>query len=134
LIEDAALNRKRYSALVLIQGEIVDQPILDKINRFLRSGGTVIQVGEGQVANVEGNVWKPARKIQHVISVDKTDAWLPELGARIRGLNGVDGKLDGVWTCRRGAQVFLYNSKDKPAEVNIGGRTVEVAPFAISEP
>ena len=57
--------------------------------------------------------------------------WRPALAASLQGLKGVDGKLDGVWTCRRGQQVFAYNSTDKPATAEVDGKPVPgIAPAA----
>jgi hypothetical protein len=53
------------------------------------------------------------------------------LAKSLRGLKGVDGKLDGVWTSRRGRQVFAYNSGKEPAAAEIDGKTVQIAPNSI---
>jgi hypothetical protein len=42
LIADNALTPKRYQALLIFQADIVDQPILDKIDAYRRAGGKVI--------------------------------------------------------------------------------------------
>ena len=45
LIADGALTAKRYKALVIFQGEMIDQPILDKLDKFHRAGGKIIVPG-----------------------------------------------------------------------------------------
>ena len=57
--------------------------------------------------------------------------WLNELSRQLAGYRGVDGQLDGIWTCRRGNQVFLFNSTAKPVETKIDGQVVQLAPHAI---
>ena len=49
----------------------------------------------------------------------------------LAGLKGVDGQLDGLWTCRRGSQVIIFNSTDKPHETEVNGQTLQVAPHKI---
>ena len=56
--------------------------------------------------------WLPA-KVERVGKSAKYQIRLQELAAKIAGINGVDGKLDGVWTTRRGKQVFAFNAGDK---------------------
>ena len=50
---------------------------------------------------------------------------------RTGGLAGVDGKLDGLWTCRRGAQTFIYNSTAKAVQTEIDGQPAAVQAHAI---
>ena len=57
--------------------------------------------------------------------------WLTELSLLLAGYKGVDGQLEGVWTCRRGSQVFAFNSTAKPVETKIDGQSVELAPYTI---
>ena len=45
----------------------------------------------------------------------------------------VDGKFDGVWTSRRGQQVFAYIAGDKAATLEIVGPPVQIAPNSIYE-
>ena len=54
-----------------------------------------------------------------------------ELAARIAGCKGVDGQWDGLWTCRRGTEVLVYNSTGKTVETEIDGKTVSLAPNSI---
>jgi hypothetical protein len=133
LITDDALTKSRYKVLLVLQADIVDQPVLDKFNAFLRSGGRVIQIGSDPIRNVESRDWKPSCPIQHVTALDKSQAWLKDLTPLLTGIKGVDGQLDGLWTCKRGNQIFLYNSKDKPATAILTGRSIQIEPFSIAE-
>jgi len=131
LITDGALTTKRYKTLLLFQTEIVDDPILKKLEIFQRAGGKIIQVGNAQIANVEGKPWADSRKLTHVAALDKNRVWLKELAGQIAGLKGVDGQLDKLWTCRRGGQVFVFNSSDQPVETRIDGEGIRVLPYTI---
>jgi hypothetical protein len=144
LIADGALTTNRYKAFVLFQGEIVDQPILDQISAFLRSGGKAIMAGDIPIKNVEGQAWPNLPQIRHVHSLSSSHRerdevrgsssapdWLTELSSQLSGCKGVDGQLDGLWTCRRGQQVFVFNSTDKTIETNLDGQTIKLAPYTI---
>lgn len=131
LIADGALTTKRYKVLVIFQGDIIDQPILDRMDAFRKAGGKIVKVGAGFIRNVEGKPWRSATKIEQMAMPEKGSAWLDDLAPRLDGCKGVDGRIDGVWTMRRGNEVLLFNSKDKPAEVKVDGRSVPVAPHTI---
>ena len=57
--------------------------------------------------------------------------WLEELTAKLRGLTGVDGKLDRVWTTHRGKQLFALNTGDNLATVEMDGTSIDIAPNEI---
>jgi hypothetical protein len=133
LILDGALTPQRYKALVIYQAEVVDSPVLEKFHEFGRAGGRLIVVGSTPIKNVAGNAWEGIFEIERINPPNGAKRWLPELTESLRGLKGVDGKLDGVWTSRRGKQMFAYNSGDKPATTEIDGKTVQVAPKSIYE-
>ena len=88
-------------------------------------------VGSTPIKNVAGNAWAGSSKIERIDPPNGAKQWLPALAKSLRGLKGVDGKLDGVWTSRRGQQVFAYNSGDKPATAEIDGKSVQIAPNSI---
>jgi hypothetical protein len=75
--------------------------------------------------------WPGTTKLNHVAASGKNLDWLKELSVELKGLKGVDGELDGLWTCKRGAQIVLYNSRDKPAQTKVAGQAVTVAPWTI---
>jgi hypothetical protein len=133
LIADGALTTQRYKALVVFQAEIVDQPVLKKLEGYLRAGGRIIMPGQGPVLDVEGKHWPRASELARVAPVAKDAAWLKELSGQLAGYRGVDGKIDGLWTCRRGDQLFVYNSSSRPVEVQLGGQPVQVPAHTISE-
>jgi hypothetical protein len=131
LIADGALTTKRYRAFILFQAGIVEQSILDKIDAFRRAGGKVIAVGDARIKNVDGQLWSGASRITRVAPLKSGQVWLKELSLQLAGYKGVDGQLDGVWTCRRHNQVFAFNSTAKPVNTEIDGHMVKLAPYAI---
>ena len=131
LIADGALSTRRYRALILFQAEIIDQPILDQLHGFLRAGGKIIATGDAPVRNVEGRPWPDAARITRISRLTKDPAWLRQLSPLLAGYKGVDGQLDGLWTCRRGKQVFVFNSTAKVVQTKLAGERVEVAPYTI---
>ena len=131
LIADGALTTKRYRALILFQANIVEQAILDKIDSFRRIGGKVIAVGDGPIRNVEGQPWARSSRLTRVAPLKDGQNWLKEMSLQLVGYKGVDGQLDGVWTCRRGNQVFTFNSTAKPVEAKLDGQLVVLAPYTI---
>jgi len=131
LIADGALTPSRYKALILLQADMIDQPILDKLDAFARAGGRIIAAGSGPIQNVKGKAWRRSARITRISALGKNSPWLKELASHLAGLKGVDGKLDGLWTCRRGEQVFVYNSTAKPIATQINGQAVTVAPRTI---
>lgn len=130
-ISDGALTTKRYKALVLFQADIIDQPILKKIAAFRRAGGKVIMAGRAPIKNVEGRVWADASKITHVAPLTQKAEWPIEVAAQLAGLKGFEGRLDGFWTSRRGAEVFAFNANENAAETKIDGELVRLAPYTI---
>jgi hypothetical protein len=131
LIADGALTKKRYHVLILFQADVLDQPILDKISAFIKSGGKVIAVGSSPIQNVEGNEWPGASHINHVAAVSKNVAWLKELSVQLAEYKGFDGKLDGLWISRRHNEVFIFNSGNKAVETKIDGQSLTVEPHSI---
>ena len=135
LISDNALATNRYKVLLLFQADTVAQPILAKFDSFLANGGRIIEIGDAPIQNVGGNPWSGAAEIEHVAALFSDPAqqqtWLNDLSPLVAGLTGVDGKLDGLWTCRRGSQLFVFNTRDKPVQSEIAGKSITVAPFTI---
>jgi hypothetical protein len=131
LIGDGALTTKRYRVLLIFQADIVEQAILDRIDQFRRKGGKVIIIGNGSVQNVEDQPWRGISQCTRVAPLARDQEWPRELSQHLAGFKGVDGRLGGLWTCRRSNQVFLFNSTDKEQGTEINARTVRIAPHAI---
>lgn len=133
LILDGALDAKRYKALVIYQADVVDDPVLEMFERYVSDGGRLIVVGSTPIKNIASKEWKGAAKVERVNPANGAKMWRPELAKSLSGLKGVDGKLDGVWTTRRGQQVLAYNSTDKLATVEIDSQPVQIPPNSIYE-
>jgi hypothetical protein len=126
LIQDGALTTKRYKALLILQPTLVDQPILDKLSAFAKAGGKIIAAGTDPITNLEGTIWT-APSLERISSVKTPkNQWLAELASKIQGITGVDGQLDGIWTLRRGKQLVLLNSMNKPVKTTVDGKTIEI--------
>ena len=88
-------------------------------------------MGEGQILSVEGQIWPGTARCVRVPPVGKDQAWLKELSLQVAGYRGVDGRLDGVWTCQRSGQIFVFNSRKTAVEANLAGNCVSLAPSSI---
>jgi len=114
LIGDGALATGKYKVLVLVQTQMIDQPILDKLAEFRGAGGKIVLVGNSAMANAEGKEWSFASRLARVPEMQSNKAWLTELGKMLEGCKGYDGKIDGLWSTRRGHELFILNTTDKP--------------------
>jgi hypothetical protein len=112
LISDGALTTAKYKTLIVIQPDFVEDAVLDKIDAWVKAGGRLILRGDKSLKNIAG---EPRLTDAPVVRVAKLDDLLPILA----GSKGVDGKFDGLMTCRRGDQVFILNSNDKPTPVTV---------------
>jgi len=110
---------------------VVERAILDKIDAWTKKGGRLILLNNNRpMRDVEDRAWSPVKPIV---------APLDSLASQLKDCKGYDGERDGLWTCRRGgtrgAEVFIYNTTDKPARrsVTVGGKTLEalIEPHAI---
>lgn len=133
LIVDGALSTNRYRALLLFQPEIIDAPILRELDAFARAGGKLLVFGNASIRDVAGETWPRAEKLKRVADPTSGREWLNALSRELTGYQGVDGQLDAVWTCRRGGQLFLFNSSRRPVEVVVAGAPVKIDPAAIWE-
>jgi hypothetical protein len=100
LIADGALTNAKYKSLIVIQPDFVEDAVLDKIEAWVKAGGRLILRGDAPLKNIAG---EPRLTDPPVFRVPNLDALTPILA----GSKGVDGKLDGCLTCRRGDQVFI---------------------------
>ena len=110
LITDGALTGK-YRALVVLQADHVEDVVLDRIAAWTKGGGTLVLVGDMPLKNVGGE----QRLADRVVRVAKVE----DLAGPLAALKGVDGKFDGLMTCRRGQQAFVFNANDKATAVSI---------------
>jgi hypothetical protein len=132
LITDGALTPEKYKALLIFQADIVDQPILDKLTAYLKAGGHIFMPEGTDMRNVDGVDWfapdgAPVRYIQ----AGPKNRWLRALAPMLDGLKGCDGKIDGLWTCRRGDQIMIFNTKKDPVATTVDGKAVRVEAHSI---
>lgn len=145
LIQDGALD-KRYKTLLITQGDFIDQPILDKIERWTREGGTLVICSAKPIRNVEGNDWAltgaggftDGQKIKvgrggviRFAEIPTDNAGFERLYASFTLDHPMDGKFDGLVTTVRDSGTMLYNGSDKPLTGMIKGEKVVVPPHAI---
>ena len=131
LIADGALTKRRYKTLIVFQADVVDQPIIDKLEKYQRSGGRIILVGHTQIGNIDGVKWDGNAKAKRLYPGEKSRGWLETIKPELIGLKGFDGNMDGLWTCRRGKQAFVFNTKTNAVITTIDEVTREVAPASI---
>jgi hypothetical protein len=131
LIADGALTTTRYGMLLIFQGDIVEQVVLDRMNAFATAGGQIIQIGDAPIRNVQGREWRPDTSLKHVPARAADGAWLRELSQFLAGRVGCDGAIDGIWTSRRAGKVMLYNSTTQPVLTTVNERPVTVEPHSI---
>ncbi|MEO6434961.1 MAG: alpha-amylase family protein [Tepidisphaeraceae bacterium] len=118
LIADGALTNEKYKALIVFQPDFVEDAVLDKIEAWVKAGGTVILGGNRPMKNVAGERRLTEGKIVK-LSPMKNEKWIDEITTHLAGMKGFDGKRDGLMTCRRGDQVLVYNANDKPTLVKV---------------
>ena len=122
----------KYKAVVVIQADVVEQAVLDKLEDYVKRGGRIITLGKLPFRSVEGAASPVADRTTVITGMRPDGEWLRELSTELKGLRGVDGALDGLWTCRRGGQVFAFNATDKPVRTRVDGAEIEIAPHTIS--
>ena len=91
----------------------------------------MIAVGDNTISNVEGKAWPGSAAMKRIAALSKEKSWLKDLSTNIAGYKGVDGDIDGLWNCRRGNQIFVFNSTGKPVDKEIEGKSVTVEPCTI---
>jgi hypothetical protein len=148
LITDGALT-DRYKALVIFQGDFIDQPILDRIKRWIESGGTLLLPAAVTPRNVEGVPWAPLASHAadpefplgqgHVFRLHPTAKGairIEEIRQRLRFLPTIPASLDGAWTTRRRTQTLVLNPTTRPVHHLLGpsaeGPTIDIPPGEIA--
>ena len=129
-----AARPQRLSAAALIYHDLgsgnhfqtsgqLENPALPGLRR--EAGGTVVMVGEQSPRDVDGRAWEAKG-----VSL-RGGSWVKAFAERFAGVSGVDGVADGVWTARRGGQVFRLNTKDEA--VAVGGVTIAGHEISVKE-
>lgn len=142
LIADGALT-DHYKALVLFQGEFIEQSILDRFQHWIESGGTLVCPAGLVPRNVAGDAWPllashPADR-EFAVGRGRVVRLRPATNGAIRieairralhGLPGIPDSLDGVWTTRRQHQTIFLNPTTQPVHHHSIGsaRTIDIPP------
>lgn len=147
LIADGALT-DRYKALVMFQGGFIDQPILDRLQHWIESGGTLLLPGNLKPRNVAGEPWPVLASHPgaaefslgrgRIIQLDVTPKGLTpieSIRSALRSLAGVaniPATVDGTWTTCRRNQTLILNPTTRPVHHFLGlssdGPAVDVPP------
>ena len=80
-----------------------------------RNGGKLLLIGPDEVRTVEQQTWQPSTTDALLrIPAGKGSGWVTEAAAALKGLRGVDGQADGIWTTCRDGELMLLNTTDQP--------------------
>lgn len=150
MILDGALSR--YKVLVFLWGSVLEKPVLEKIDAWVRNGGIVVfsprsrgnpitVEGDSTIANrwVAGDtgkgrviVWRgeviPARDFSEFMRdlLVKT----PSVNPRIRAALQMQKPSTVYWSVLDNGKLALLNFSSRPAEVRLAsGRTIRIAPY-----
>lgn len=147
LITDGALS-DRYKALIMFQGDFIDQPILDRLQHWIEAGGTLLLPASLSPRNVAGQPWPPIANhpadrdypLGHgrIIRLDTNPKGLihiESIRSRLHDLNGVlniPATLDGTWTTRRRNQILVLNPTTRPVHhalaASPNGSSIDIPP------
>jgi len=160
MVLDGALEQ--YKAFVFLSrnhdGDFTEQAVLDKLDTWLRGGGTIIYPviksnARAGVANVEGdysifNKWQAGDTGKGEVVFVNTlreplDGWISDLVSELLKLENLNPLTKKMMTVKSPAGVYssilengyfaLYNDSDYPAAVEIEGKEpVTMEPLSIS--
>ena len=156
MINDGALDR--YKVLVFLWGRVTEKPVLERIDRWLRAGGTIIyptrqQAREGLIATVEGDHsisqrWQNGDTGQgHVIFYegppDPLPAYfhfvrdelrqMPQLSPPVRRALRTEAPPGVFWSVLSHGEIVFLNFNDENVQARLeGGKTLQLQPFTIA--
>jgi len=101
---------------VIFQADYVEREILDRIEAWRKAGGRLILAPDVAIRDVEGT--------PREFSATRLPAkgWLQRAASELKGLRGVDGQIDKVWTTYRGDQILTLNLAEKPMTISTRAR------------
>ena len=155
MVRDGALER--YKVLVFLWGRITEKSVLDRIDRWVASGGIVIypekqQAREGGLATVEGDlsVWQRWRQGQtgqgrmilfeghpepihyYITFLREQLRTLGKLSPAFRSAVAMEKPEEVYWSVLNNDRLVLLNYDDSEAVVRLaGGKTVRMQPYTI---
>jgi hypothetical protein len=153
MILDGALDR--YKALVFLWGHVTEKPVLERIDRWLRGGGTVIYPVQprGLLMTVDGDTsaarrWQEGdtgrgRAVFYLGDSIPGEPYARFIAGELRRLPQLRPETQAALKLRTPAGVFwsvlesgslaLLNFADEEAAVRLpGGGTVTLAPYAVA--
>jgi hypothetical protein len=154
MILDGALER--YKVLVFLAGRVTEKPVLERIDQWVRSGGTVIYpLREGSrlvpLATVEGDssifekwqsgdtgggrvllyAWHADRKY-YLAYVRKQLGGMAAIRPEVRRALAINKPEETYWSVLRNGRLVLLNYGDDRATVRLpGGKTLKIEPYTI---
>ena len=153
MILDGALDR--YKALVFLWGHVTEKPVLERIDRWLRAGGTVIYPVQprGLLMTVDGDTsaarrWQegdtgrgravfylgdsiPGEPYARFIAGELRR--LPQLRPETQAALKLRAPAGVFWSVLESGSLALLNFADEEAAVRLpGGGTVTLAPYAVA--
>jgi hypothetical protein len=156
MIEDGALDR--YKVLVFLWGDVTEKPVIERIDRWLRAGGTVIYPslrqarGAAPLSTIEGDAslsrrWQQGDTGQgRVLFFDGHPQPLTEycrfvrnelramanVRPQIRRALSMEKPPNVYWSVLSNGQLVLLNFGDNQAAVRLErGKTLRLAPYSI---
>ncbi len=153
MIQEGALDR--YKVLLFLWGHVTEKPVLERLARWVASGGIVIypERPRGPLQTVEGDlaVWgrwqkgetgrgrviffpgdpEPGQPYARFVrdELRRFGNLRPEIAAAL----GIVKPADVYWSVLEGGALWLMNFSDDAAEVRLpGGRKLRLAPYAIT--
>ncbi|MFN0169256.1 MAG: hypothetical protein ACKV22_22765, partial [Bryobacteraceae bacterium] len=153
MIEDGALDR--YKVLVFLWGHIIEKGAMDRIDRWLRAGGTIIYPVQprGHLVTVEGDGSIPQRWAAGDTGKGKVIFYpgdaipgdfyaefvreqltrMPQLRPRILAALTIEKPASVFWSVLENGRMALLNFSDRAATVRLqGGRTVRIDPYEMA--
>lgn len=150
MILDGALDR--YKVLVFLWGAVTEKPVLERIDQWVRNGGTVIFAPRprGNPVTVEGDaaisnrwlngdtgkgrliVWRgdliPGRYFAEFMR--ETLIKMPSIHPRIRAALAMEKPSTVFWSVLENSKLALLNFHGRAATVRLqGGKTVVIPPY-----
>jgi len=152
MVLDGALDR--FKVLLFLWGHVTEKPVLERIVRWVESGGTLIypERPRGPLRTVDGDltVWKrwksghtgqgrviffpgdpePGQPYARFVrdELRKINTLRPATAAALR----LEKPADVYWSLLESGELWLLNFSDDPAEVRLpSGRRLQLAPYTI---
>ena len=152
MIRDGALDR--YKVLLFFWGSVTEKPVLDRIDAWVKAGGTVILAPHrrGLPRTVEGDqslaaAWQrgetgKGRAIFYLGEVEPFTEYaafmrdqlrsLPNLRPEVHRALQMEKPQEMYWSVLEGGKLALLNFTDHEAQVRLpGGKTLAVQPYGI---